>query len=211
MKMRAKVKLLMVPTVQLCLGSNVLDEDGNETDTFAAEEQYLITKSGFTGYLNVVHEDGPGDSTDLLTKHWDWLESCLRSAFKEGAPNMTARERVQLLEAFKVMASSNEDHRFELVDNHCGGATCPGHGEEDGSLPWCPDAKFHSGYEDAESSQDEDRCGCSAHDQPCMDCFHADKDPVTQVEDCPVCGPACICDTIQRCKRTIMGDDEHEG
>lgn len=165
--MRAKIKLLMVPTVQLCLGSNVLDADGNETDTFAAEEQYLITKSGFTGYLNVVHEDGAGDSTDLLTKGWDWLESCLRSAFKEGAPNMTARERVALLEAFKVMASSNEDHRFELG---------------------------------AESSQDEDDVKGTA-----------DKDPVSYVEDCPVCGPACICDTIQRCKRTIMGDDEHEG
>ena len=106
--MNARVKLLMVPTIQLSLGGV---EDGFG---FVAEEQYLITKSGFRGHLNVIHEDGPGDSVDLLDKRWGWLEDCLQGAFKEGAPNMTAHERVKLLDVFKEIVSTNADCRFEL-------------------------------------------------------------------------------------------------
>jgi hypothetical protein len=162
---------------------------------------------------------------------WDALETALRGAFKAGAPNMTARERVQLLEVFKTLASQNINHKFELDMQDAG---LMAYDTDGGS-----NTGINSAFPIAESSQDEDEgdwngectecgnityaagslccrcqmdrsCGCNAHNQPCPDCLSADKDPVTQVEDCSKCGPACICDTINRCNRIIKGDD-HEG
>jgi hypothetical protein len=223
---KAKVSLSWRPCVTVQVGG---EETIDGKTTFVAEEEYSFLKSGFRGYLNRIHESGPYDSSEMDHVGWDALETALRGAFKA----------VQLLEVFKTLASQNINHKFELdmqdaglmsYDTDGGSNTGinsafpiaessqdedksdPQPGVDYSDCPGCGHIVYNpvSGDELCCRCQMDRSCGCNAHNQPCPDCLSADKDPVTQVEDCSKCGPACICDTINRCNRIIKGDD-HEG
>ena len=105
--MKAKVKLLMVPTIQISIGS---EEDG----VFQPEEQYLITKSGWNGVVNVAHEDAPMDDTNFFTKPVEWLGNILGKAAKDGAPHTTVVEQIRLIQEFRSLASQNINDKYEM-------------------------------------------------------------------------------------------------
>jgi len=101
MSQRARVKLMMVPTIVVQVGG-IEDDFG-----FVAEEEYHFTKSGFRGHINRIHESGPCDSSDMDHVGFDSVEKALRGAFKEGDDSMSAVGRVRLLHQFKVMSSKD--------------------------------------------------------------------------------------------------------